>query len=57
MEFRAEMFIVSDLHLGGAYGEDGRRGFRIDTHANELTEFLREDLLTRKAICLPLIRE
>jgi UDP-2,3-diacylglucosamine pyrophosphatase LpxH len=43
-----EIFVISDLHLGGAYGELGTRGFRINTHVSELVEFLRE-LRTRAA--------
>jgi UDP-2,3-diacylglucosamine pyrophosphatase LpxH len=37
-----ELFVISDLHLGGVYGEPGTRGFRINTHASELVAFLRE---------------
>jgi UDP-2,3-diacylglucosamine pyrophosphatase LpxH len=38
-----DLFIISDLHLGGAYGEtEGARGFRLNTHAAELTAFLLE---------------
>ncbi len=38
-----EVFIVSDLHLGGAYPTiAGERGFRINTHADRLVTFLSE---------------
>jgi len=37
-----EVFVISDLHLGGAYGEGGTRGFRINSHASELVAFLQE---------------
>ncbi|HTX39854.1 MAG TPA: hypothetical protein VME43_32775 [Bryobacteraceae bacterium] len=35
------MYVISDLHLGGVYGETARgRGFRINTHVNELADFV-----------------
>jgi hypothetical protein len=34
------VYVVSDLHLGGE-PEEGRRGFRICTHENELATFIR----------------
>jgi UDP-2,3-diacylglucosamine pyrophosphatase LpxH len=38
-----DVLIISDLHLGGAYGSSaGDRGFRINTHASELAGFLLE---------------
>ena len=38
-----EVFIISDLHLGGAYPtKAGERGFRINTHADDLIHFLSE---------------
>jgi metallophosphoesterase superfamily enzyme len=39
----AEVFVVSDLHVGGEYGDDPRsRGFRINTRIQELTDFMHE---------------
>ena len=38
-----QVFVISDLHLGGKYpdsGREGDRGFRICTHVPELTEFV-----------------
>lgn len=36
-----QVYIISDLHLGGVYGtEGGGRGFRINTRVAELTEFV-----------------
>ena len=38
-----ELFVISDLHLGGVYGQDpSDRGFRINTHVKELVDFLAE---------------
>jgi len=38
-----DLFIISDLHLGGQYAVDrGARGFRINTHAQDLIVFLTE---------------
>jgi hypothetical protein len=34
-----ELFVISDLHLGGQPGE-GERGFRINTHGAALAEFV-----------------
>ncbi len=35
------VFIISDLHLGGEYSKTATgRGFRINTHVNELTDFV-----------------
>jgi UDP-2,3-diacylglucosamine pyrophosphatase LpxH len=40
------VYVISDLHLGGEYSKtDAGRGFRINTHVNELTEFV--ESLTR----------
>jgi UDP-2,3-diacylglucosamine pyrophosphatase LpxH len=36
-----EVFVISDLHLGGVYGgRPGDRGFRINTHVGELIHFI-----------------
>lgn len=38
-----ELFVISDLHIGGALPSlPGERGFRINTHMAELAAFLRE---------------
>lgn len=38
-----EVFIISDLHIGGEYGNaPNQRGFRINTHVKELIGFLME---------------
>jgi len=42
VELPQELFIISDLHLGGEYGKEGERGFRINTHVEELVAFLEE---------------
>ncbi|MHB0772306.1 metallophosphoesterase [Bradyrhizobium sp. 1.29L] len=44
------LYVISDLHLGGDYGEnsDSGRGFRICTHVRELTAFVRA--LTARAV-------
>ena len=35
------VYVISDLHLGGAYGKTPEgRGFRMNTHANLLAEFV-----------------
>jgi UDP-2,3-diacylglucosamine pyrophosphatase LpxH len=35
------VYVISDLHLGGTYGKTSKgRGFRINTHVNELSEFV-----------------
>ena len=44
-----QVYVISDLHLGGDYstsGKPGDRGFRLCTHVPELAEFTRE-LATR----------
>ncbi len=42
------VYVISDLHLGGEYSKtQAGRGFRINTHVNELTEFV--ESLTRAA--------
>lgn len=39
----AELFVISDLHIGGKHsGRPGDRGFRINTHVNELAQFIKE---------------
>lgn len=35
-----ELFVISDLHLGGKPGVDGQRGFCINTHVPVLVQFL-----------------
>ena len=36
-----KVYVISDLHLGGEYSKTPEgRGFRINTHARELTEFV-----------------
>jgi UDP-2,3-diacylglucosamine pyrophosphatase LpxH len=37
-----ELFVISDLHIGGSYAGPGQRGFRINTHVDVLTQFLEE---------------
>src|SRR2546428_9786325 len=38
-----ELFVVSDLHIGGKYGDTpSERGFRINTHVKELVSFVVE---------------
>jgi UDP-2,3-diacylglucosamine pyrophosphatase LpxH len=38
-----ELFIISDLHVGGKYPDEmDPQGFRINTHINELVEFIEE---------------
>jgi UDP-2,3-diacylglucosamine pyrophosphatase LpxH len=38
-----ELFVISDLHIGGKYGSTtSERGFRINTHVKELTQFVHE---------------
>jgi len=46
-----EIFVISDLHLGGKADEDGARGFRICTQESKLADFI--DSLT--AIRDPLV--
>ena len=37
-----ELFIISDLHVGGRYGKtENDRGFRINTHVADLTQFVK----------------
>jgi UDP-2,3-diacylglucosamine pyrophosphatase LpxH len=37
-----ELFVISDLHVGGRYGVTASdRGFRINTHVDDLTRFVR----------------
>src|SRR4051794_40295340 len=39
----SELFVISDLHIGGKYSEKpGDRGFRINVHVDELTRFIQE---------------
>jgi UDP-2,3-diacylglucosamine pyrophosphatase LpxH len=39
----SEIFVVSDLHIGGRYGSNRNdRGFRINTHVDELANFVFE---------------
>lgn len=48
-ETARQVYVISDLHLGGEYpapGDDGGRGFRICTHADDLATFVQA--LTRK---------
>ena len=36
-----KVYVISDLHLGGEYSKTSKgRGFRINTHVSELTEFV-----------------
>lgn len=45
----AEVFIISDLHVGGEYGRDPQaRGFRINTRVKELTGFVNDVRLRAK---------
>jgi|MudIll2142460700_1097286.scaffolds.fasta_scaffold37877_2 UDP-2,3-diacylglucosamine pyrophosphatase LpxH len=38
-----ELFVISDLHIGGKYsGKPGDRGFRINTHVDALVRFIEE---------------
>ena len=38
-----ELFIISDLHIGGEYpGESDDQGFRMNTHVDDLIEFINE---------------
>lgn len=37
-----ELFVISDLHIGGKYSSGFDRGFRINTHVNELTLFIQQ---------------
>ena len=49
MPARRQVYVISDLHIGGAYPESttlGDRGFRICTHARELAAFI--DALAEK---------
>lgn len=40
---RAELFVISDLHIGGKHsGRPGDRGFRINTHVDALVRFIDE---------------
>ncbi len=40
---RKELFVISDLHIGGRYGKNrSERGFRINTHIDHLVNFVRE---------------
>ncbi len=50
-----QVYIISDLHLGGVYPEAGQsgRGFRINTHVDELTAFV--DAVTSKPTSEPTI--
>ena len=35
------VFVISDLHLGGVYGKnDNARGFRMNTHVEDLAGFV-----------------
>jgi hypothetical protein len=39
----AELFIISDLHIGGKHSDEpGGRGFRINTHVDALVHFIGE---------------
>jgi UDP-2,3-diacylglucosamine pyrophosphatase LpxH len=41
-EIAKSVYIISDLHIGGVYGQTtDSRGFRINTHVPELAEFIR----------------
>jgi UDP-2,3-diacylglucosamine pyrophosphatase LpxH len=48
-----QVFVISDLHLGGAYADPGTpgRGFRICTHAREVAAFI--DALAAKPVGPP----
>jgi UDP-2,3-diacylglucosamine pyrophosphatase LpxH len=47
------VYVISDLHLGGDYGKtDLARGFRINTHVRELSEFVTN--LARRPVSRPL---
>jgi UDP-2,3-diacylglucosamine pyrophosphatase LpxH len=40
-----QVFVISDLHLGGVYGDPGNdedRGFRLNTHVSAVTRFVTE---------------
>ena len=42
MEQPRELFVISDLHLGGKYGPGAGRGFRINTRVDVLAGFVEE---------------
>lgn len=51
MQPRKELFVISDLHIGGALStQQGERGFRINTHVIELAVFLRELAVRRRTL-------
>ena len=50
-----ELFVISDLHIGGALPtKQGERGFRINTHVRELATFFRELAVRRRALRAPI---
>jgi UDP-2,3-diacylglucosamine pyrophosphatase LpxH len=44
-----EIFVISDLHIGGRYGTPPDRGFRINSHVPLLAAFVRRLVARRKA--------
>lgn len=43
-----ELFVISDLHIGGAPGVGGERGFCINTHVPLLTQFVHRVIAYRR---------
>jgi UDP-2,3-diacylglucosamine pyrophosphatase LpxH len=53
-----DVFVISDLHIGGRYGTKPKdRGFRINTHINELARFVNavEERAHRTGRCTELV--
>jgi len=51
MSIKKEVYVISDLHLGGRAPESGEtRGFQITTHGCELADFINNEIAFKQHI-------